>query len=59
MFERTLHKLKWIGQKGLDILFKPAETALEKWMVSILLALLFVVGIPALGLFLELVQQPF
>jgi len=53
MFDRTLQKIKCIGQKGLGIFFKPSETPLAKWIVSILLVILFAVGILHWGYFLN------
>ncbi len=53
MFDRTLEKIKPIGQKGLDILFKPPETAPANWIVSVLLVILFAVGILHWGYFLN------
>ena len=53
MVNRTLQKLKLIGQKGLDILFQPAETVQAKWMTSIFLMILFVGGILHWGYFLN------
>ena len=45
MFKEKLQRIKLTGQKGLDILFKPAETTLAKWIVPILLVMLFAIGI--------------
>jgi hypothetical protein len=53
MFNRIMQKLKHTGQKGLDILFQPADTALAKWIATIFLAILFVVGILHWGYFLN------
>jgi len=53
MFDRIIQKLRLAIQKGVELLFKPPETALAKWMVSILLAVLFAVGILHWGYFLN------
>ena len=52
MVNHGLQKLKCVCQKVLDILFKPAETPLAKWIVAILLVVLFAVGILHWGYFL-------
>ena len=53
MVNRIVQKLRLTGQKGLDILFKPSETRLGKWIVSVLLVVLFAVGILHWGYFLN------
>lgn len=52
MFNRILQKLKLAGQKGLDILFTPAETSQARWMEAIFLGVLFIVGLFHWGYFL-------
>ena len=53
MFNRFLQKLILVGEKGLEILFKPAETPRVKWMETILLGALFIVGLLHWGYFLN------
>jgi hypothetical protein len=52
MVNNGLQKLKRVGQNSLDILFKPAETPLAKWIVTVLLVVLFAAGILHWGYFL-------
>ena len=52
MADQGLQKLKRMAQRILDILFKPAETPLAKWIVAILMVVLFAVGILHWGYFL-------
>jgi hypothetical protein len=59
MFNRLFQKLKLAAQTGLDILFKPPETRLANWIVSILLAVLFAGGILHWGYFLNWFNNPF
>ena len=59
MFDRILQKLKLVGKKGLDILFKPADTPLAKWLVAILLGVLFIVGLLHWGYFLNWFNNQF
>jgi hypothetical protein len=59
MFDRILQKLKLVGKKGLDILFKPADTPLAKWLVAILLGALFIVGLLHWGYFLNWFNNQF
>ena len=53
MVNQILEKQKYMVKKGLDILFRPAETTLAKWLGAILLAVLFFVGILHWGYFLN------
>jgi hypothetical protein len=53
MFNRISHKIKLIGKKGLDILFRPAGTTQGKWMEAIFLGALFIIGLLHWGYFLN------
>jgi hypothetical protein len=53
MFNRIIQNCRLLIQKGLDILFKPAKSLLAKWIVSIILVVLFAVGILHWGYFLN------
>lgn len=59
MINRILQKLKMIGQKALDILFKPAGTPRAKWLEAILLGALFIVGLLHWGYILNWFNNQF
>jgi len=53
MFSRNIQKLKLAVQKGLNLLFKPAQTPQAKWLEAIALGALFIIGLAHWGYFLN------